>query len=56
MNFSHVNKRVLIKTILNFSVLVIEHPEIAEIDLNPLIWSSDDDQPIIVDSRCTIVF
>ena len=55
-NFSPVNKRVLIKTILNFSVLVIEHPEIAEIDLNPLIWSSDDDQPIIVDSRCTIVF
>jgi len=54
-NFSVVNKKVLIKTIFNFSVLVSDHPEIVEIDLNPLIWSSDDNQPIIVDSRCTIV-
>ena len=51
-----VNKKVLTKTILNFSKLVVDHPEIVEIDLNPLIWSSDDEQLIIVDSRCTIVF
>jgi acetyltransferase len=54
-NFPPVNKKVLINTIFNFSKLVNDHPEIVEIDLNPLIWSSDDDQPIIVDSRCTIV-
>jgi len=55
-NFSPVNKTVLVKAILNFSTLVSEHPEIVEIDLNPLIWSSVDDQLTIVDSRCTIVY
>ena len=54
-NFPPVNRKILIKTILNFSALVSKHPEIVEIDLNPLIWSSDMNQPIIVDSRCTIV-
>ncbi len=54
-NFSPIDKKVLIRTILNFSKLVSEHVEIIEIDLNPLIWSSDDSDLIIVDSRCTII-
>jgi acetyltransferase len=54
-NFPPINKKVLIETILNFSKLVSEHPEIVEIELNPIIWSSENDQPIIVDSRCTLV-
>ena len=54
-NFSSVDMDVLKQTILNFSELVSNHPQILEIDLNPLIWSSDDNEIIIVDSRCTIV-
>jgi acetyltransferase len=54
-NFSPIDKKVLIQTILNFSKLVSEHVEIIEIDLNPLIWSLEYNEPIIVDSRCTII-
>jgi acetyltransferase len=54
-NFAPVDKNILVRTILNFSQLVIDHPEIVEIDLNPLIWSPKDNELIIVDSRCTIV-
>jgi acetyltransferase len=53
-NFPPVDKKALIKTILDFSTLVSEHSEIVEIDLNPAIWSSDINQLIIVDSRCTM--
>ena len=54
-NYAPVNKKVLMNTILRFSNLVMEHPEIVEIDLNPVIWSFDKEHPIIVDSRCTII-
>jgi acetyltransferase len=54
-NFTSVDRNILIETILKFSNLVCEHREILEIDLNPLIWSSVDNELIIVDSRCTIV-
>jgi len=54
-NFKPINRKILVQTILNFSKLVSEHPEILEIDLNPLIWSSDNNELIVVDSRCTIV-
>jgi acetyltransferase len=54
-NFSPVNKHILVQTILNFSQLVLDHPEIVEIDLNPLIWSPMDKNLIIVDCRGTIL-
>jgi acetyltransferase len=53
--FKPIDIDILIRTIQNFSKMVMDHPEIVEIDLNPLIWSSDDRDLIIVDSRCTIV-
>ena len=55
-NYAPVNKNILTDTILKFSNLVTEHPEIVEIDLNPVIWSFDMEYPIIVDSRCTSIY
>ncbi len=36
-----------------FSHLLAEHPEIAEMDLNPLIWSEGMEFPLVVDVRAT---
>ncbi|MHB2154674.1 acetate--CoA ligase family protein [Calditrichota bacterium GD2] len=41
------------KLIHYFSLLLAEHPEIAEIDLNPLIWGAGMEEPIAVDFRAT---
>lgn len=42
-------------TIQRFSLLLAEHPEIAEMDLNPLIWSSTDNKALVVDVRATLI-
>jgi len=49
-----INFEVLKKTIINFSNMIDENPEIIEIDLNPLLWSVDKNELIVVDSRCTL--
>ena len=36
-----------------FSHLLAEHPEIAEMDLNPLIWAEGMEFPVVVDVRAT---
>ena len=41
-------------TIQRFSLLFAEHPEIAEMDLNPLIWSPAQQALVAVDVRATI--
>jgi acetyltransferase len=54
-NIKPVDKNVLIRAIQNFLKMVTEHPEIVEIDLNPIIWNPENNEFIVVDSRCTIV-
>lgn len=41
-------------TIQQFSLLLAEHPEIVEIDLNPLIWSDSQNRAIAVDIRAKV--
>ena len=41
-------------TIQQFSLLLAEHPEIMEMDLNPLIWSDSRNQAIAVDIRAKV--
>jgi acetyltransferase len=41
-------------TIRQFSLLFAEHPEISEIDLNPLIWNNECGCAMAVDMRATI--
>lgn len=41
-------------TIQQFSLLLAEHPEISEMDLNPLIWSGGDNLAMVVDVRATL--
>ena len=41
-------------TIQQFSLLLAEHPEILEMDLNPLMWSSADNEAVVVDVRATV--
>ena len=41
-------------TIQQFSLLLAEHPEIVEMDLNPLIWSDSQNQAIAVDIRAKV--
>ncbi len=41
-------------TIQQFSLLLAEHPEIVEMDLNPLIWSDSQNRAIAVDIRAKV--
>ncbi|MEJ2542862.1 MAG: acetate--CoA ligase family protein [Calditrichaceae bacterium] len=41
-------------TIQQFSLLIAEHPEIVEMDLNPLIWSDVQNRAIAVDIRAKV--
>ena len=41
-------------TIQQFSLLLAEHPEIVEMDLNPLIWSDSQNMAIAVDIRAKV--
>jgi acyl-CoA synthetase (NDP forming) len=49
-----IDRRVLAQTIHNFSRLLADHPEIMEMDLNPLIWQTELNQAVVVDARATI--
>jgi len=49
-----VERRALAATIHKFSMLLYEHPEIAEMDLNPLIWQENLNQAVVVDARATV--
>ena len=53
-NFPAVDKPVIMETILNFSHLIQKYPDILEMDLNPLIWSFDQNKPLVVDARMTV--
>jgi acetyltransferase len=44
----------LAKIIVKFSKLIVENPDILEMDLNPLIWTKGASEPIIVDCRMTV--
>jgi acetyltransferase len=52
--FAAIDREKLAQTIIDFADLIESHPEIAEMDLNPLIWSYRLKKPIVVDSRCTL--
>jgi acetyltransferase len=41
-------------TIQHFGLLLAEHPEIAEMDLNPLVWSAKEKRAVVVDVRATL--
>jgi acetyltransferase len=41
-------------TIQRFSLLLAEHPEIVEMDLNPLIWQAERGSAAVVDVRATL--
>jgi len=49
-----VDKEAFAKTIHKFSILLAEHEEIVEMDLNPLIWSAEKQEAVVVDLRATI--
>jgi len=53
-NFPAINRDRLIRTIIKFAELIEAHPDMIEMDINPLLWSFDTNEPIVVDSRCTI--
>jgi len=48
-----VDRDAFAYTIQRFGLLLAEHPEIAEMDLNPLIWSSTENKALVVDVRAT---
>jgi len=50
--FKPVNMKKVEETMIKFSQLIIDHPEIAEIDINPLIV--DEDDIVAVDARIII--
>jgi len=49
-----VNRERLAYSLTRFSLLLAEHPEIVEMDLNPLIWSAEENELFVVDIRATI--
>jgi len=50
-----VDRDAFAYTIQRFGLLLAEHPEIAEMDLNPLIWSSTENRALVVDVRATLL-
>ncbi len=49
-----VDRKVFAKTISRFSHLLYDHPELMEMDLNPLIWSEESATAVVVDARATV--
>ncbi len=49
-----IDRNALAQIIHKFSLLLADHPEIAEMDINPLIWSARQNRAIAVDARATI--
>ena len=50
-----VNIEMLSNTILNFAQLILEHRDIFEMDLNPVIVPFNGQKPVVVDARMTII-
>ena len=53
-NISAVNLNNLADILVKASQMLVENPQILEMDLNPLIWQEGDDYPTIVDFRMTV--
>ena len=51
-----VDRDALAYTIHQFSLLLAEHPEILEMDLNPMIWNDSQNLAIAVDYNFIIYF
>jgi len=49
-----IKRDVFARTISRFSHLIYDHPELLEMDLNPLIWSEEAATAVVVDARATI--
>jgi acetyltransferase len=49
-----LDRNILAQMIVKFSTMILENSDIYEMDLNPLIWSLTEAEPIIVDSRMTV--
>ncbi len=50
-----VSREKFADIISRFSRLLYEHPEISEMDLNPLIWSEEAGTAVVVDARATVI-
>ncbi|MFC2088834.1 acetate--CoA ligase family protein, partial [Calditrichota bacterium] len=53
-NIAPVNLENLAKMLVKTGNMLMENPNILEMDMNPLIWSGGEDYPQIVDFRMTI--
>jgi len=53
-NIRAVNVNNLVEILVRVSNMLIENPQIIEMDLNPLIWQEGENYPTIVDFRMTI--
>jgi acetyltransferase len=53
-NKSPVNTEVLIDNIINFSRMIETYTDIIEMDLNPIIYTYDDEKLIVADARMTL--
>lgn len=51
-NLPVVNRSQIGELIVNFSMLLAQHPEIEEMDLNPIIWTEEG--AVVVDARATL--
>jgi acetate---CoA ligase (ADP-forming) len=49
-----VDRNRIAYSIQQFSILFAEHPEIVEMDLNPMIWSTEEQRAVVVDMRATV--
>jgi acetyltransferase len=49
-----VNTDVLVENILNFARMIETNPDIIEMDLNPIIYTFDDEKLIVADARMTL--
>jgi len=52
--FPAIDRDAFAFIISQFSLLLAEHDEILEMDLNPLIWSAAENRAIVVDARATV--
>ena len=49
-----IDKSRLADLIKYFAKMIADNPQIIEMDINPLIWPADYDQPVVVDCRMTV--
>ena len=53
-NYPPVDRDMLAATILNFGNMLGAYQDILEMDLNPLIWSFEENCALVVDARMTL--